>query len=221
MPEKVLVDRVAALEKGEKIVFGDVIQEATQKGPLLFNEHIGHCLVQDFVNLKRDEDFLKRGKHVFIFRDPEKAIPSLAKMWYLSNEKSNQGAKMPKAFEAWGLAGATPLQKLRILRGYEAMERFILDFEDFFGFRPVVIDADILLQYPEKTLDYVCNQLSLPFQGKDMMTWDGEIQNVDPSLTMWFETANTTKGFKSKKPATKEEIRAKGEEYLAVVTEEW
>ena len=54
-----------------------------------------------------------------------------------------------------------------------------------------------------------------------MMKWEGEIKNVDPSLEMWFETANDSSGFVPKKPSTKEETRQKGEQYLSVVPSEW
>ena len=47
------------------------------------------------------------------------------------------------------------------------------------------------------------------------------MKNVDPALEMWFETANNSNGFIAKNPATKEEIRIKGKQYLSVVPEEW
>lgn len=149
----------AQSQDGEAVV-RDVILGACDRPVLLFKQ-MAHHLVE------LDDGFLGRTANVLLTRDPERMLPSLAKV-----------LGQPSAEET-GLP-----QQLRLLRTLRAL-----------GQDPPVLDSRRLLEDPPGVLGRLCERLGLPFE-PGMLHWEaGALAEDGVWARHWYAGVHRSTGF--------------------------
>ncbi len=158
---------LASMDQSGDRVIKSLLEYQSEK-PILFLKNMGH----HFMSL--EGAFLDKFANIFLIRNPEEMLPSLAK-------------QLPNP-----ILRDTALDK--------QMELFKLVSET--GEEPVIIDSKHLLQQPEAVLKAVCKSLDIPFY-KNMLSWPAGPRKEDGTWAKyWYHNVHKSTGFQSYEPKT-------------------
>ena len=138
------------------------ILSQAENRPVYYKDMCFHC----FDHIMKDDDYLKRVKHTFLIRNPEKTI--------LSHYVINPGVRIDEI-------------------GYEEQWKVFRRVADLTGELPVVIDAGDLENNPEGLVKAYCDALNLPFI-PESLTWDAGHKSEWDSWKEWHVDAARSTG---------------------------
>lgn len=158
-------ETLASMKQNGDEVIQSLLNYQTEK-PVLFLKNMGH----HFLSLK--DDFLDKFSNIFLIRNPEEMLPSLAK-------------QIP-----------TPILRDTALDKQLKLYKLISET----GEAPLIIDSKYLLQNPESILKSVCQHLNIPFY-KNMLSWPAGARKEDGVWAKyWYHNVHKSTGFKTYEP---------------------
>nr|BAV57457.1 hypothetical protein [Streptomyces sp. SANK 60404] len=151
------------------------VRELSEERPLFFKDTTD----ERYPGLLGDDEFLRRdARHTFIVRNPVETIAS----YYAIN----------------------PEVKLHQI-GFEAQYELFARIWERTGERPVVVDADDLVNSPSETVAAYCRAVSIPFV-PDALAWqEGSRSEWAPS-EKWHRDASDSRGFEKKSRADRVDV---------------
>ncbi|RIB31011.1 hypothetical protein C2G38_2595 [Gigaspora rosea] len=147
------------------------------------------------------KETLSKFKHTFIIRNPEKSVKSLYKAINATNEAIDK-AGLPDTGKLKISSRAIGLKDSRIL--YDLIKNAT-------GEKIALVDADDLVQEPEKILRKYCEMINVEFN-KEMLNWKevrvkprlSTLYNVQGLDDLWFKNAMQSTGFDKAKNNSEE-----------------
>jgi len=158
-------ETLSAMEQSGDQVIESLLNYNSEK-PVLFLKNMGH----HFLSLK--DGFLDKFSNIFLIRNPEEMLPSLAK-------------QIP-----------TPILRDTALDKQLKLYKLISQQ----GEEPLIVDSKYLLQNPESILKSVCQHLNIPFY-KNMLSWPAGARKEDGVWAKyWYHNVHKSTGFKTYEP---------------------
>jgi hypothetical protein len=115
-------------------------------------------------------NFLKKWQQVFLIRDPYQVLASYSQV---IDQPNMLDIGIQRQFEIWDW-----LQKE--------------------GHQPLIIDSEVVLKDPEKSLTMLCERLDIPFQ-KSMLSWNPGPKKEDGIWAkFWYKNVHQSSEFKKK-----------------------
>ncbi|RIB22577.1 hypothetical protein C2G38_2173655 [Gigaspora rosea] len=167
-------------------------EDKTHTLRVFLKDHATHFLQVAEGSPLLSKEILSMFKHTFLIRNPEKSVKSFYKVMNATNEACDKaGVSLPgnNEISSWIIG----LKQLRIL--YDLIKNAS-------GEEIALVDADDLVQDPEKILGKYCEMINVEFK-KEMLNWKSV--KVEPNLSilfnvpgiddLWYKNAMQSTGF--------------------------
>lgn len=185
-------DELFAAQKADG---NEVLQDLMNRNdkPVIFLKHVA----KQFVDINKSILYHPRARHVFLVRNPMDMI--------LAWERKAEVHKEDCSLETLGLPIMCEL--------YSDIRRNTQ--ED-----PIVVDSDLLKQYPREVLTELCNKLKIPFH-EEQLKWEaGPKPNMDGLwASYWYDSVHKSTGFDENGGTTNTQYRSFDAEQLALYRE--
>lgn len=161
------------------------------KEPFIYKEHAFQT--DNGMKLEEEKETLLKGRHLFIIRNPESAVPSLINILLKDSPNLAQHPHMALLFNTFGFDKNKPQENLYLYLSLQPMIKLI-QFLKANGQTPILVESEELVANPEGTFKHICSELGVEFNPA-MLTWSGDFPAIPPILAKWFTNANKSEGF--------------------------